>query len=134
MLPFLTACAPLCRQQVFESAEQFDEWFNLDIDDNDEKNKLISQLHKILKPFVLRRLKADVERSLPPKHETILFTGMSAMQKKLYRDILQRDIEAIRGTSGSRTAILNIVMQVSTSGAAGWIFFKFLCATNQGSL
>jgi SNF2 family DNA or RNA helicase len=53
-----------------------------------------------------------VERSLPPKHETILFIGMSTLQKKLYRDILQRDIEAIRGTSGSRTAILNIVMQV----------------------
>lgn len=42
---------------VFESAEQFDEWFNLDIEDKDEKNKLISQLHKILRPFVLRRLK-----------------------------------------------------------------------------
>jgi SNF2 family DNA or RNA helicase len=53
-----------------------------------------------------------VERTLPPKHETILFIGMSTLQKKLYRDILQRDIEAIRGTSGSRTAILNIVMQV----------------------
>lgn len=105
---------PFFSLQVFESAEQFDEWFNLDIDDNDEKNKLISQLHKILKPFVLRRLKADVERSLPAKHETILFTGMSTLQKKLYRDILQRDIEAIRGTSGSRTAILNIVMQVRT--------------------
>ena len=42
---------------VFASAEQFDEWFNLDIDDNDEKNRLISQLHKILRPFMLRRLK-----------------------------------------------------------------------------
>jgi SWI/SNF-related matrix-associated actin-dependent regulator of chromatin subfamily A member 5 len=98
---------------VFASSEQFDEWFNLDIDDNEEKNKLISQLHKILRPFMLRRLKADVEKSLPPKHETILFTGMSAMQKKLYRDILIRDIDAIQGkSSGSRTAILNIVMQL----------------------
>ena len=98
---------------VFASSEQFDEWFNLDIDDNDEKNKLISQLHKILRPFMLRRLKADVEKSLPPKHETILFTGMSAMQKKLYRDILIRDIDAIQGKNpGSRTAILNIVMQL----------------------
>jgi SWI/SNF-related matrix-associated actin-dependent regulator of chromatin subfamily A member 5 len=49
---------------VFASSEQFDEWFNLDIDDADEKNKLISQLHKILRPFMLRRLKADVEKSL----------------------------------------------------------------------
>ena len=49
---------------VFASSEQFDEWFNLDIEDADEKNKLISQLHKILRPFMLRRLKADVEKSL----------------------------------------------------------------------
>ena len=89
------------------------EWFDLDIDDNDEKNKLISQLHKILRPFMLRRLKADVEKSLPPKHETILYTGMSAMQKKLYRDILIRDIDALQGKNpGNRTAILNIVMQL----------------------
>ena len=97
---------------VFASAEQFDEWFNLDIEDNDEKNRLISQLHKILRPFMLRRLKKEVESSLPPKHETILFTGMSAMQKKLYRDILIRDLDAVQGKSGNRTAILNIVMQL----------------------
>ncbi|KAI2509553.1 actin-dependent regulator of chromatin subfamily A [Fragilaria crotonensis] len=66
---------------VFANAEQFDEWFNLDIDDADEKNKLIMQLHKILRPFMLRRLKADVEKNLPPKHETILFIGMSALQR-----------------------------------------------------
>ena len=95
---------------VFANAEQFDEWFNLDIEDADEKNKLISQLHKILRPFMLRRLKADVEKSLLPKHETILFTGMSVMQKKLYRDILLRDFEVLQGGAsgtGNRTALLN---------------------------
>lgn len=107
---------------VFESAEQFDEWFNLDIDDVDEKNNLISQLHKILRPFMLRRLKIDVEKSLPPKHETILYTGMSAMQKKLYRDILIRDIDAIQGNSGSRTAILNIVMQLRKAAGHPYLF------------
>lgn len=107
---------------VFASAEQFDEWFNLDIDDNDEKNKLISQLHKILRPFMLRRLKKEVEKSLPPKHETILFTGMSAMQKKLYRDILIRDIDAVQGTSGNHTAILNIVMQLRKCAGHPYLF------------
>ena len=107
---------------VFASADQFDEWFNLDIDDNDEKNRLISQLHKILRPFMLRRLKKEVEKSLPPKHETILFTGMSAMQKKLYRDILIRDIDSIQGTSGSRTAILNIVMQLRKCAGHPYLF------------
>jgi SWI/SNF-related matrix-associated actin-dependent regulator of chromatin subfamily A member 5 len=71
---------------------------------------------------MLRRLKADVEKSLPPKHETILFTGLSAMQKKLYRDILMRDFEAIQGTSGSRTAILNIVMQLRKCAGHPYLF------------
>jgi superfamily II DNA/RNA helicase len=65
---------------------------------------------------MLRRLKADVEKSLPPKSETILFVGMSAMQKKLYKDILMRDIDKLNGGEGSsnagRTAVLNIVMQL----------------------
>ncbi|CAJ1954328.1 unnamed protein product [Cylindrotheca closterium] len=107
---------------VFANAEQFDEWFNLDIEDNDEKNKLISQLHKILRPFMLRRLKKEVEKSLPPKHETILYTGMSAMQKKLYRDILIRDIDAVQGTTGNRTAILNIVMQLRKCAGHPYLF------------
>ena len=113
---------------VFASAEQFDEWFNLDIDDADEKNKLISQLHKILRPFMLRRLKADVEKSLPPKTETILFTGMSTMQKKLYKDILMRDLDTLTGKSlmggggGSRTAVLNIVMQLRKCAGHPYLF------------
>lgn len=71
---------------------------------------------------MLRRLKADVEKSLLPKTETILFTGLSVMQKTLYRQILLRDIDQINGSmaaagngsnsQGGRTAILNIVMQL----------------------
>eukprot|EP00981_Chlorochromonas_danica_P005429 scaffold1091_cov164-Ochromonas_danica.AAC.52 len=102
---------------VFASSEQFDEWFNLDVEDNAAKERMISQLHKLLRPFMLRRLKDDVEKSLPPKSETILFTGMSTMQKTLYRQILLRDIDTINSASNSnsqqsRTAILNIVMQL----------------------
>jgi SWI/SNF-related matrix-associated actin-dependent regulator of chromatin subfamily A member 5 len=47
---------------------------------------------------------------------------MSAMQKKLYRDILIRDIEAIQGSSGSRTAILNIVMQLRKCAGHPYLF------------
>ena len=97
---------------VFASSEQFDDWFNLDVDDTEAKQRIIGQLHKILRPFMLRRLKVDVEKSLPPKTETILFTGMSTMQKNLYKQILLRDIDTINGANGSRTAVLNIVMQL----------------------
>jgi SWI/SNF-related matrix-associated actin-dependent regulator of chromatin subfamily A member 5 len=45
---------------------------------------------QVLRPFLLRRLKADVEKGLPPKKETILKIGMSEMQKKYYAALLQK--------------------------------------------
>ncbi|CAI5702838.1 unnamed protein product [Peronospora effusa] len=99
---------------VFASSQEFDDWFNLDVDDDEAKKQMISQLHKILRPFMLRRLKADVEKSLPPKKETLLFVGMSEMQKVLYKSLLLRDINTIMGGSGgvSKSALQNIVMQL----------------------
>ncbi|KAL7522328.1 hypothetical protein ACHAWX_007021 [Stephanocyclus meneghinianus] len=99
---------------IFASSEQFDEWFNLEIDDADAKKSMIEQLHKILRPFMIRRLKSDVAKGLPPKTETLIMVGMSKMQKQLYKKLLLRDIEAITGnnTNSGKTAILNIVMQL----------------------
>lgn len=65
----------------------------------------------MLRPFLLRRVKSDVERSLPPKKETILKIGMSEMQKKYYAALLQKDIEAVNG-GAERARLLNIVMQL----------------------
>jgi len=115
---------------IFSNSEQFDEWFNLEVDDREAKQRMIGQLHKLLRPFMLRRLKADVEKSLPPKTETILYIGMSEMQKRLYKDLLSRNRDLVIGKTpagataaasgggggghggGNRTAILNIVMQL----------------------
>ncbi|KAL3915861.1 MAG: hypothetical protein SGILL_005448 [Bacillariaceae sp.] len=98
---------------IFSSADQFDDWFNLEIDDEGAKQNMISQLHKILRPFMLRRLKADVAKGLPPKTETIVMVGMSKMQKQLYKKLLLRDLDAFTGNnSKNRTAVLNIVMQL----------------------
>lgn len=99
---------------IFASADQFDEWFNLEIDDDEAKKHMISQLHKILRPFMLRRLKADVAKGLPPKTETIIMVGMSRLQKQLYKKLLLRDLDTFTGNNAgkNRTAILNIVMQL----------------------
>ena len=43
---------------------------------------------QVVRPFLLRRLKSDVEKGLPPKKETILKIRMSEMQKKYYGDLL----------------------------------------------
>ena len=104
---------------VFSSADQFDEWFDLDVDDVEAKQRIIGQLHKLLRPFMLRRLKADVEKSLLPKTETILFIGMSKEQKEIYKKVLLRDIDTVnaaganeKDSKSGRTAVLNIVMQL----------------------
>ncbi|BAU03764.1 hypothetical protein VIGAN_UM175400 [Vigna angularis var. angularis] len=50
---------------------------------------------EVLRPFLLRRLKSDVEKGLPPKKETILKVGMSQMQKQYYKALLQKDLEVV---------------------------------------
>ncbi|KAA8548508.1 hypothetical protein F0562_000225 [Nyssa sinensis] len=77
--------------EIFSSAETFDEWFQ--ISGENDQQEVVQQLHKVLRPFLLRRLKSDVEKGLPPKKETILKVGMSQMQKQYYRALLQKDLE-----------------------------------------
>ena len=45
---------------------------------------MLNQLHKILRPFLLRRLKADVEKSLPPKREIKLLIGTLTLTLALH--------------------------------------------------
>ncbi|KAK8507090.1 hypothetical protein V6N13_069881 [Hibiscus sabdariffa] len=95
--------------EIFSSAETFDEWFQIS-GENDEQ-EVVQQLHKVLRPFLLRRLKSDVEKGLPPKKETILKVGMSQMQKHYYRALLQKDLEVVNA-GGERKRLLNIAMQL----------------------
>lgn len=66
---------------------------------------------QVLRPFLLRRVKSDVEKSLPPKKETILKIGMSEMQQNWYKSLLQKDISSLSG-GADRSKLLNIVMQL----------------------
>ncbi|XP_010546921.1 PREDICTED: ISWI chromatin-remodeling complex ATPase CHR11 isoform X3 [Tarenaya hassleriana] len=95
--------------EIFSSAETFDEWFQ--ISGENDQQEVVQQLHKVLRPFLLRRLKSDVEKGLPPKKETILKVGMSQMQKQYYKALLQKDLEVINA-GGERKRLLNIAMQL----------------------
>ncbi|XP_020113773.1 probable chromatin-remodeling complex ATPase chain isoform X1 [Ananas comosus] len=95
--------------EIFSSAETFDEWFQ--ISGENDQQEVVQQLHKVLRPFLLRRLKSDVEKGLPPKKETILKVGMSQLQKHYYRALLQKDLEVINA-GGERKRLLNIAMQL----------------------
>ena len=58
---------------------------------SDRETKLIHSLHDILRPFLLRRMKADVEMALPPKKEYVLYTPLSEPQRALYDVVVQGD-------------------------------------------
>lgn len=103
---------------VFGDAEVFDEWFSHEEDDEEKQknqDKVVQQLHQLLSPFLLRRVKIDVEKSLLPKLETNVYIGMSDMQVEWYKKLLEKDIDAVNGAVGKRegkTRLLNIVMQL----------------------
>ncbi|GMF35385.1 unnamed protein product [Phytophthora fragariaefolia] len=96
---------------VFSDAEDFDSWFN--VDEQEGQENVIKKLHTILRPFLLRRLKTDVEHSLPPKIETKLYVGLSEMQREWYMRVLHRDATHLNAIGGSdRVRLLNILMQL----------------------
>ena len=100
---------------IFSQSELFDEWFKGGEGEDEKEGDVVGQLHKVLKPFLLRRIKADVEKSLLPKQELNVYVKMSEMQKKWYQKILEKDIDAVNGANGkkeSKTRLLNIVMQL----------------------
>jgi SWI/SNF-related matrix-associated actin-dependent regulator of chromatin subfamily A member 5 len=97
---------------VFGDSAAFDDWFS---QQNTDSDTVVQQLHKVLRPFLLRRVKADVEKSLLPKKEVNLYVGLSEMQVAWYKKILEKDIDAVNGGAGkkeSKTRLLNIVMQL----------------------
>ena len=60
----------------------------------ERKSKFVIALHEILKPFLLRRVKTDVETDLPKKREYILYAPLTAPQKELYRQIVEGNSRA----------------------------------------
>mmetsp|Transcript_19667 Transcript_19667/g.40054 ORF Transcript_19667/g.40054 Transcript_19667/m.40054 type:complete len:1001 (-) Transcript_19667:199-3201(-) len=92
----------------FADADDFDSFF----ESSEKAEEVTGKLHRILRPFLLRRLKADVEKGLPSKTEVNMYIPMSGMQKRLYASILKKDVDAINGKGGERSRLLNIVMQL----------------------
>jgi superfamily II DNA or RNA helicase len=107
---------------IFSSSEDFDRWFQERADIS--QDTVIMHLKKLLQPFLLRRLKADVEHTLLSKKEVHLYVGLTPLQRTWYRQILEREVvtvvKAADGSNNSvgsgreekKTRLLNIVMQL----------------------
>ncbi|ODV98494.1 hypothetical protein PACTADRAFT_48244 [Pachysolen tannophilus NRRL Y-2460] len=98
-LPELWALLNFVLPKIFNSVKSFDEWFNTPFANTGGQEKIglseeetllvIRRLHKVLRPFLLRRLKKDVEKDLPNKVEKVVKCKMSALQSKLYQQMLK---------------------------------------------
>ena len=81
----------------------------------------VKKLHDLIRPYILRRTKAQVLTFLPPMAQIIVPISMSVLQKKLYKSILAKNPELLRAlfTTTSRALkpqeranLSNILMQL----------------------
>uniref|UniRef100_A0A671KWE6 Chromodomain-helicase-DNA-binding protein 1-like n=1 Tax=Sinocyclocheilus anshuiensis TaxID=1608454 RepID=A0A671KWE6_9TELE len=92
---------------------KFHSWEMFEEEHGKGRDSGYTSLHKELEPFLLRRVKKDVEKSLPAKVEQILRVEMSAVQKQYYKWILTRNYKALsKGTKGSKSGFLNVMMEL----------------------
>lgn len=106
--------------EIFDKLESFESWFDFSavkerngyeqILSESRKKTLVTSLHAILKPFLLRRIKADVEHNMPKKREYVLYAPLTAEQRELYQEILH---------GNSRTYLEEKVVEVLSRNVSG---------------
>lgn len=103
--------------ELFQSHSEFKDWFSNPLLGMAEGKvavdpKLTKRLHDVLRPFILRRLKYDVEKTLPRKHEHVVKCRLSRRQKRLYDEYMSSN-ETIRTMNSSNAmGVMNCLMQL----------------------
>lgn len=106
----------------FLMPDKFDLHMDIDINNEGQEEK-IADLHERLKPYMLRRLKMDVEKSLPSKSERILRVEMSTMQTHYYKNILTKNFSVLnKGAAGSQFSLLNVAMELKKASNHPFLF------------
>ena len=90
---------------IFDDLDSFQEWFDFSevheseghnkLIEKEEKNEIVTKLHRILHPFLLRRLKTDVEKYLPKKKELVVYCPFTEKQQDYYTAILKKNIHGL---------------------------------------
>ena len=89
--------------EIFDDLRVFESWFDAkDIHESkaeaaritaqEQQDSILSTLHQILTPFLLRRVKSDVDLEIPPKKEVLVYCPMTARQTELYRAIVEKTL------------------------------------------
>ncbi|KAK2742337.1 putative DNA helicase ino80 [Myotisia sp. PD_48] len=107
---------------LFDSHDEFSEWFSKDIESHAQSNTKLNEdqlrrLHMILKPFMLRRIKKHVQKELGDKVEKDVFCDLTYRQRAYYSNLRNRvsilDLieKAAIGDEADSTTLMNLVMQ-----------------------
>ncbi|EOX91123.1 Chromatin remodeling 1 isoform 4 [Theobroma cacao] len=112
---------------IFQSHEEFESWFDFSGKINGEvskeemeekrRNQVVAKLHAILRPFLLRRMKSDVEQMLPRKKEIILYASLTEHQKNFQDHLLNQTLETylrerIDSGRGVKGKLNNLMIQL----------------------
>ncbi|WOL16984.1 ATP-dependent DNA helicase DDM1 [Canna indica] len=114
---------------IFSSHQEFESWFDLSgksdespSEENEEKKRVqvVMKLHSILRPFLLRRMKENVEHMLPRKKEIILYANMTDHQKdiqehlinKTLQNYLQEEADNVTLRPGIKGQLNNLLIQL----------------------
>ncbi|XP_075224840.1 lymphocyte-specific helicase-like [Lycorma delicatula] len=91
--------------ELFDDLSTFEAWFDVQemekaegaekIIQQEREQKVISTLHQILFPFLLRRIKTDVILDFPPKKEVMVFCPMTSVQMEMYKVIVDKSIASL---------------------------------------
>ena len=146
-LPELWALLNFVLPTIFKSVKSFDEWFNtpfantggqdrMDLTE-EEQLLVIKRLHKVLRPFLLRRLKKDVEKDLPDKQERVVKCAFSALQAKLYKQLVtnsQLQVSDGKGGKTSMRGLSNMLMQLRKLCNHPFVFEQVEDSINPGKV
>ncbi|PIA31865.1 hypothetical protein AQUCO_04700010v1 [Aquilegia coerulea] len=102
---------------IFQSHQEFKDWFSNPIsgmvDGQEKVNKeVIDRLHNVLRPFILRRLKRDVEKQLPGKYEHVIFCRLSRRQRNLYEDFIASSETQATLANANFFGMISVIMQL----------------------
>jgi len=105
----------------FADLRDFSEWFRRPVEQilehgretmDDEAKQVVTKLHTVLRPYLLRRLKADVEKQMPGKYEHVVYCRLSKRQRFLYDGFMSMAQTKETLASGNFLSIIHCLMQL----------------------
>ncbi|KAL8926749.1 MAG: hypothetical protein Q9208_002823 [Pyrenodesmia sp. 3 TL-2023] len=107
---------------LFDSHDEFSDWFSKDIESHAQSHTKLNEeqlgrLHKILRPFMLRRVKKHVQKELGDKIEEDVYCSLTHRQRAYYGNLRSRisimDLieKAAVGDDHDTATLMNLVMQ-----------------------